>query len=292
MVRTIGVSIAKIAAFVGVWIALTSAATLGVVALGGRDFFLITPYRVALEVLLTMAVLSALVVVARFVDRRPLTTIGFTPKRLIDLLTGTVLGAAIFAAPLAVLVAIGAARFEPDLGGFTAQALAIGVVVCFFNVVTQEALVRSYIFQELWAKYGAWIATIITTAIFLMLHAAPISRGTQGLVAGANILLASLLLSLAYVRTGSLWLPIGIHLGWNGLQGPVLNINVTGADLAFGHWSVFSFSGQNPLLTGGEMGVEGGLVGLIGPAAGIAIVAFLFKQQPKPDFSRVDPATK
>ena len=292
MVRTIGVSIAKVAAFLGVCTALMAAATLGVVALGGRDFFFITPYRVALEVLLTMAVLGALIVLARFVDKRPLSTIGFTPNRLFDLLTGTVLGAAIFAAPLALLVAMGAARFEPDLGGFTAQALAIGIFVCFFNVVTQETLVRSYIFQELWAKYGAWIATIVTTAIFLLLHAGPISRGTQGLVAGANILLASLLLSLAYVRTGSLWLPIGIHLGWNGLQGPVLNINVTGNDLAFGHWSVFSFLPQNALLTGGEMGVEGGLVGLIGPAAGIAIVALLFKQQPKPDFSRVDPATK
>src|SRR5262245_29138918 len=122
MARTIGVSIAKIAAFLGACIALMSAATLGVVALGGRDFFFVTPYRVALEVLLTMAVMSALIVSARFIDKRSLWTIGFAPKRLFDLLTGTVLGAAIFAAPLALLVAMGAARFEPDLGGFTAQA--------------------------------------------------------------------------------------------------------------------------------------------------------------------------
>lgn len=292
MWRNIGVSAGKIIAFLLIWTLMTAAATMSIVAIGGRDFFFITPYRVALEVLLSIAVLIALIVMARLVDKRPLSSIGFTPQRLIDLLIGTVLGAAIFGAPLALLVAMGAARFEPDLGGFTGQALAIGVFVCFFNVVTQEVLVRSYMFQELWAKYGAWIATIITTAVFLALHATPISRGMQGLVAGANILLASLLLSLAYVRTGSLWLPIGVHLGWNGLQGPVLNINVTGADLAFGHWSVFSFSPQNALLTGGEMGVEGGLVGLIGPAAGIAIVVLLFKQQPKPNFSRVDPATK
>jgi len=105
----------------------------------------------------------------------------------------------------------------------------------------------------LWSKYGAWVATLVTTALFLALHAAPISQGTQGLIAAANILLASLLMSLAYVRTGSLWLPIGIHLGWNGLQGPVLGINVTGNDLAFGHWTAFSFPGD-ALLTGGEMG--------------------------------------
>jgi hypothetical protein len=124
----------------------------------------------------------------------------------------------------------------------------------------------------------------VTTALFVALHAAPISQGTQGLIAGANILLASLLMSLAYVRTGQLWLAIGIHLGWNGLQGPLLGVNVTGADLGFGHWSVFDFPGD-PVLTGGAMGVEGGLVGLIGPALGLGIVAFAFKQQPKPPFA-------
>jgi hypothetical protein len=62
-----------------------------------------------------------------------------------------------------------------------------------------------------------------------------------------------------------------------------LGINVTGLDLGFGHWSLFSFTGD-ALLTGGEMGVEGRLVGLIGPAVGIVIVGLAIKQQPKPDF--------
>jgi membrane protease YdiL (CAAX protease family) len=203
---------------------------------------------------------------------------------LLDLLAGAIVGALILAIPIGVLVALGAARWAPDLGAFSATALGLALVVCFFNVATQEILVRGYMFQEPWAKYGAWVATLVTTAIFLALHAAPISRGTQGLIAGADILIASLMLSLAYVRTGALWLPIGLHLGWNGFQGPVLGINVTGTDLGFGHWSMFEFSGD-AMLTGGAMGVEGGLIGLIGPLAGLAIVAFAFKQQPKPSFA-------
>ena len=281
--RKAGISTLKILGFLGLWALLTIGATLAAVWLGGREFYEKVPFRVGLEVALTCAVLAALIAMALLVDKRPVSTLGFS-GRLYDLLSGAIIGAAIFCAPLGVLVVMGVGRFDPDLGGFTAQALAIGVFVCFFNVVTQEVLVRSYMFQELWGKYGAWIATILTTVFFLLLHAAPISHGTQGLVAGANILLASLLLSLAYVRTGQLWLAIGIHLGWNGLQGPVLNINVTGHDLASGHWRLFSFLPGDALLTGGEMGVEGGLIGLIGPALGIVIVALLFKQQPKPDF--------
>jgi len=204
---------------------------------------------------------------------------------------GAIVGAAVFCVPLVVLVATGAARIEPHLVLFSAQGLAIGLIVFFFNVVTQEALVRSYMFQELWAKYGAWAATIITTIIFLAMHAKPISHGTQGLIAGSNILLASLMLSLAYLRKRQLWLSIGLHLGWNGLQGPGLGIAVTGNDLAFRHRSVFSVPGSD-LITGGDMGVEGGVAGLAGPLVGLALVGLLFKRQPKPDFARVASATK
>ncbi|MGQ0531565.1 MAG: lysostaphin resistance A-like protein [Caulobacteraceae bacterium] len=283
--KRIGVSVLKIFAFLALWTALTAVMVMSAVALGGEGFYGIRHLRVGVEIALTFAVLIPLIVMAQFVDKRPLTTIGFGPPRVFDLLTGTIIGALIFAAPIGLLLAIGAATYAPDLGSFAADALALGLITCFFNVVTQEALVRSYVFQELWAKYGAWMATFVTTAIFVALHAAPITQGgTQGLIAGANIFLASLMLSLAYVRTGQLWLPIGIHLGWNGLQGPVLGINVTGNDLGYGHWSLFAFLGD-PLLTGGAMGVEGGLVGLIGPLIGLLIVAFSFKQQPKPNFA-------
>jgi membrane protease YdiL (CAAX protease family) len=290
MWRSIGISFAKIMAFLVLWACLTGVVIWGAVSFGGEDFFLKLPFRIGVEVALTFATLIPVGLLARFVDRRRRESLGFS-ARVYDLLTGAIIGAGILCVPIGALLATGAARIEPHLGALSAQALAIGLVVCFFNVVTQEALVRSYMFQELWAKYGAWIATIVTTIIFVALHAAPISHGTQGLIAGANILLASVLLSVAYVRTAQLWLPIGIHLGWNGLQGPVLGINVTGNDLAFGHWSVFSFPGD-PLWTGGDMGVEGGLAGLIGPLIGIAIVMFAFKQQPKPDFARVESATK
>jgi membrane protease YdiL (CAAX protease family) len=284
--RRVLISLAKCLAFLGIWTALTAIVVLGAVAIGGEGFYAIRHLRVGVEIALCAATLVPLLVMALVVDGRGAASLGFGAKRLPDLLWGALLGAAILAAPIGVLLGLGAARYEPDVAGFSGVALALGLLVCFFNVVTQEALVRSYVFQELWAKYGPVVASIVTTLIFVALHAAPITQsGVQGLIAGANILLASVLLSLAYVRTGSLWLPIGIHLGWNGLQGPVLGINVTGMDLGFGHWRLFNFTGD-PLMTGAAMGVEGGLAGLIGPAIGLGLVAFLVPQQPKPDFSK------
>jgi membrane protease YdiL (CAAX protease family) len=279
------IAIAKIAGFLGLWALLLTAVVMSAVAIGGEDWFSSIGWRAFVEVGGAAGVFIALAIMALGVDKRSLASMGFTPDlRVTHVLGGAVLGGLILMASIGLLIAMGAARWAPDLGQFSGQALALGLLLCFFNVTTQNLLVRSYIFQELWAKYGARIAIVVTTILFVALHAAPISQGTQGLIAGANILLASVLLGLAYVRSGALWLPIGIHLGWNGLQGPVLGINVTGAELSLGHWRVFEFFGD-PLLTGGDMGVEGGLVGLIGPALGIAAVALLVKQAPKPDFS-------
>ena len=284
--RGVLISIAKILGFLALWAALLSAVVMTPVLLVGPDWFADVRWRLFVEIGGAIGVLIALAVMGLLVDRRAVASLGFPADgRVADVLFGAALGAAILMAPIGILVVLGAARWAPDLAGFSGQALAIGLVLCLFNVVTQNALVRSYIFQEMWAKYGAATAIVVTTILFVALHAGPISQGTQGLIAAANIMLASVLLSLAYVRSGALWLPIGIHLGWNGLQGPVLGINVTGNELALGEWRMFEFFG-NPLFTGGEMGVEGGLIGLIGPALGIIAVTLLVKQRPKPDFAR------
>lgn len=276
--RGVLTSLGKVLAFLGVWAVLISIVVMTAIFGGGRDWFASTVWRLGVEIGGTIAVLAALVFMAFVVDKRGAETLGFSAARLWDLLLGAVIGALLLAPPLVVLFAAGAMRYAPELAGFTPHALALGLTLCFFNVVTQEVLVRSYIFQELWKKYGAAIAIAVTTALFVALHAAVLTQGAQGLIAAANVALAGVMLGLAYVRSGALWLPIGLHLGWNALQGPVLNINVTGADLAFGAWRIFEFTGD-PMLTGGDMGVEGGLAGLIGPALGILLLAFVWPKR-------------
>lgn len=277
--RNVAVSVAKILGFFVIWAILIAAVVMTAVTVGGQDWFNDIEWRLFVEVGGTLATLAVVVFMAFVIDKRGVGMLGFGLGRLIDLLTGTLLGAVIFAAPLAILVAFGAARIAPDVASFSSNALAIALVLCLFNVITQEALVRSYIFQELWTKYGAAIAIGVTTAIFVAMHAAALMQGTQGLIAGVNILVASVMLGLAYVRTNALWLPIGIHLGWNALQGPVLGVNVTGQEIGMGYWRVFEFTGD-PLLTGGVMGVEGGLIGLVGPVIGLIAVALIWRVKP------------
>jgi uncharacterized protein len=271
MLRKIGISAGKIVLFLLLWALLIAAGTLSVVHFGGEGFFKNMAWRVTAEALAMLAALVALLVMALLVDRRGTRTLGFPASgAATGLLGGALIGCAIFAVPVGILGALGHIQFAPDFTQFSWSALGLALLLVAVNVIDQELLVRSYIFQEAWRKYSGAAAVTLSTILFVALHTGAILNGTAGLLAGANVALASVLLGIAYLRSGALWLPIGIHFGWNAFQGPVLGIAVTGMDLG-AHWHVFAVSG--PMLwTGGAMGVEGGLAGLAGPLLGIAIV--------------------
>ena len=275
MLREIGISAAKIVLFLVLWGALVAAVTLSVIHLGGDGFYKSMPWRIAAEGGALLATLAALLVMALIADKRGFDTLGFPATgAAAGLIGGTLIGCAIFAVPVGILGTLGYLRFAPDFTQFSWNALGLALLLVAVNTADQELLVRSYIFQEIRRKYSGAAAVTVTTILFVALHTGAILQGTAGLLAGVNVALASVLLGIAYLRSGALWLPIGIHFGWNAFQGPVLGIAVTGTDLG-AHWHAFAANGP-ALWTGGAMGVEGGLAGLAGPLLGIAIVRTLY----------------
>lgn len=117
--------------------------------------------------------------------------------------------------------------------------------------VHEELLFRGYVYQKLrtWSRPGA---VAITAAVFAALHG-----GNSGLTAigMANLLLAGVLLALAYERWERLWFPIGIHFGWNLVSGPILGYDVSGYVAGT---TVFTTTPLGPpSITGGPFGIEG-----------------------------------
>src|SRR3546814_6374331 len=71
-----------------------------------------------------------------------------------------------------------------------------------------------------------------------------------------NIVLAVVLMVLAFFRRGSIWLPVGLHMGWNFVQGTVLGFHVSGIEAE----TVFQLQLQgSEWLSGGNFGLEGSL---------------------------------
>ena len=64
-------------------------------------------------------------------------------------------------------------------------------------------------------------------------------------------------MAYGYLRTRQLWLPIGIHIGWNFFEGVVFGFPVSG----MGNYRLLRITVTGPeLWTGGAFGPEAGLV--------------------------------
>ena len=90
--------------------------------------------------------------------------------------------------------------------------------------------------------------------------------------ASLDLALGAILLGLAYIRTRSLALPVGIHLGWNWAQGYLLGFGVSGIDQS--GWFKPLFQGKAEWLTGGNFGPEASVFAVI---VDLVFIALLWK---------------
>lgn len=198
-------------------------------------------------------------VMMRGVEGRPFGAMGFAAGRaaLGESGTGTAVGAAFLGAAVLLVAATGGARWIPDAGtlpgylGFALRTLAFFAVAAAF----EEVLFRGYPFQVLARGIGAWPAAVLLSLLFAAAHAGNPNVRPLGL---ANIALAGLMLSAAYLRTRSLWFATAVHLGWNWTMATLLDLPVSGLEV------------DTPLYTGMETGPDWWTGGSFGPEAGLA----------------------
>jgi len=135
----------------------------------------------------------------------------------------------------------------------------------------EELLSRGYHLQNLEDGINLPIATILSSSVFGIQHLLNPNSGSIFMVA-AGIFLAGLFLAFAYVRTRQLWLPIGLHIGWNFFEGPIFGFPVSGikAEGLFVHEPI-----GPELITGGAFGPEAGLIILPALALGVLLVYYI-----------------
>ena len=133
----------------------------------------------------------------------------------------------------------------------------VWILAAFLNVIMQELLVRGWLYQVLKQKYNIAISTIVTTALFTLLHGGAFEAG---LVPVVNVLTMSLLMTVILEYSGSLIAPTIMHFMWNGIGALILG----GVSLAddYPHLLNMIFSGSK-LLSGGECKIEGSIVVLV-----------------------------
>jgi membrane protease YdiL (CAAX protease family) len=213
--------------------------------------------------LAALMVLAATWVCTRL-RREPLSSVGLKldARWARELGWGTALGAGQIALAAFMLWSLGGVRFQLD-PAHGLRALATGFLVFVAVAFLEELLYRGFLFQRLRDGMGTWPAQVLLAALFALAHWG--NPGMDGMVriwATLDIAIGALVLGLAWLRTRSLALPVGIHLGWNWMQGPVLGFAVSGTGRHEG-WFRPTFMGDPSWFSGGEFGLEASVFAVI-----------------------------
>jgi uncharacterized protein len=235
----------------------------------------LSPGLIAQTGVMLVAALLAAWVLLRWVDRRPVQGLGFPMDGpgVRDLAAGVAVGTLALSAVVALFAALGWYRYTAQPGSLAGWATMSGLALVALAIpaAAEEALLRGYPFRALVEGPGAATAVVVTSLVFAGLHGSNPGAGAFALV---NIFLAGVLLAVAVLRTGTLWLATGVHLGWNWAMSGPLDLPVSG--LQGLDVPLYDAVAVGPTwVTGGTFGPEGGLAGTLGACLGLALVVWL-----------------
>ena len=185
----------------------------------------------------------------------------FHDRWLRDLVIGSVIGILSLALAVGIVYVGGGARFRWNLN-LTGVIYSLVWSAFLFTIAAlfEEAAFRGYPLQTLARAHLAWVGVLLTSLPFAAVHLA--NPNVVPLVTFSNTALAGVWLAVAYLRTRSLWFPLGVHWAWNWALGSIFGLPVSGLHLVSNPLLRASDTGP-AWLTGGSYGLEGGVAGTV-----------------------------
>ncbi|WP_405803489.1 CPBP family intramembrane glutamic endopeptidase [Streptomyces sp. NBC_01187] len=236
------------------------------------------------------AVLAVLVYgwVVRRTERRPSVEVAAKGAGA-GLGLGTLIGFAVFGLVILQLATNG--YYEINGRGSTTGAVGL-VGFMAAAAVTEELLFRGVLFRITEERTGTWIAMTLTGVLFGVYHLANPDASLWGTVAVA--VEGGGMLTAAYIATRKLWVPIGVHFGWNFAAAGIFSSEVSGNGANQGLLDTTASGPQ--FVTGGDFGPEGSVFSVL--FCVLATIVFMWAARrrgrlvPRRRADRVDATTK
>jgi uncharacterized protein len=207
------------------------------------------------------AITVSIIYARRFLDKRTFASLGLKANThmVADLLAGFIIAFLMMAFIYLLVIGFKWITFEgfawqkDDLSIAISQS-AIWLVIFIIVGWQEEILSRGYQLQNIRDGINLVWGVILSSLIFSVLHIFnPAALWTSML----GIFMAGLFLAFGYLLTGQLWLPIGLHIGWNFFEGTIFGFPVSGLN----SYTLLRIRMTGPSLwTGGEFGPEAGLI--------------------------------
>ena len=223
-------------------------------------------------VLQLIAITLATWIARRYLDRRSFRSLGFEWDRhsFRDLAFGFAVPALLMGSIFLLEWSVGWLRIDSVMwkeASFTTIVSITNVFVTFIVIgFYEELLFRGYRLQNLIEGLNLTWALLISSAVFALGH---LFNPHSSLASTLGIFAAGFFMAYGWVRTGRLWLSIGLHIGWNFFEGAVFGFPVSGLTFP----GMIHQTNVGPvLITGGPFGPEAGLVMLPMIAIGVVLI--------------------
>jgi len=162
---------------------------------------------------------------------------------------GALIGVGWFSAVIVNLVFLG----DYKVGGHGSAAGAAGLFgFMAAAAVTEELMFRGVLFRIVEERLGTWMSLVLTGVLFGLWHMLNPDATLWGAI--AIMIEAGGTLAAAYAATRSLWVPIGLHFGWNFAEAGIFGTEVSGNGKTDG--LMHGVTSGPALLTGGRFGPE------------------------------------
>lgn len=197
------------------------------------------------------------------------------------LLAGAVIGAAAFAAVMAIMIVFHLYDVQV-LGPAPAWR---GAGLALQTAIFEEVISRAIVLRLIWRAFGPWPALAISAALFGAGHIG--NPGATVFTTACIAIEAGVMLAAFYALTGRLWVSIGFHAAWNFTQGYLFGAAVSGSDFGPAVARSTARPGVPGWLTGGGFGPEASLPSVaICSALGLATLWLAWRAgrlSPSPD---------
>ena len=199
------------------------------------------------------------IIYCKCIEKRPLTSMGFKKKNAVrDYLIGLVLGFAMFSAVILINVITGAMTVEGLNNSFSTMNIVF-IVLFFIGFVIQgaseEIMVRGYFMTSLGAKHNMWLALLISSGMFGLLHVGNPGFTFLGFV---NIILVGVMFGMYIICFDNIWGACALHTMWNFVQGNFYGVQVSGLTMSDSVLTT-TINEEMKLINGGSFGAEGGI---------------------------------
>jgi membrane protease YdiL (CAAX protease family) len=208
-----------------------------------------------------LAITCSVYFVRRWVDKRSFESLGVKISRqtLIDIFAGISITFLMMAAIFSVMLGLSWLTFNGVAWQFDPISTVLSSVYTFFIVFifvgwNEELFSRGYQLQTIASGLNLFWGAVLSAAVFGVIH---LRNPHATWVSTTGIFFAGIFFAYAYIRTRQLWLPIGLHIGWNFFEGVVFGFPVSG----LGIYPLTRIQVIGPeLWTGGPFGPEAGLI--------------------------------